>query len=183
MKLLIKFVELKVAERAIEKKMEAAKRRSIFRQLGWIQKTAKRSIRKSKKTSDPNTPPRSHMSGGASLRSIMFWFAKDGSSGVVGPMKFNKTPTPSGAKTIPNLLEKGGAVVAKKASVVPLTVAGLTKTRSVKGKPIIVKDLGKGPVKIIPRKRTYAPRPFMEPAMEKAIAEGIMDKSFAGTFE
>lgn len=165
------------------KKMEASKRRSIFRQLGWIQKTAKRSIRKSKKTSEPDNPPRSHVSGGASLRSIMFWFAKDGSSGVVGPLKFNKRPTPSGAKTIPNLLEKGGAVVAKKASVVPLTVAGLTKTRSVKGKPIIVKDLGKGPVKIIPKKRTYAPRPFMEPAMEKAIAEGIMDKSFAGTFE
>jgi len=165
------------------KKMEASKRRSIFRQLGWIQKTAKRSIRKSKKTSEPDNPPRSHMSGGASLRSIMFWFAKDGSSGVVGPLKFNKSPVPGGAKTIPNLLEKGGTVVAKKTSVVPLTKSEATKTRSVKGKAIIVVDRGKGPITIIPRKRTYAPRPFMEPAMKLAIAEGIMDKSFAGTFE
>ena len=165
------------------KKMEASKRRSIFRQLGWIQKTAKRSIRKSKKTSAPDTAPRSHMSGGASLRSIMFWFAKDGSSGVVGPLKFNSSPVPGGAKTIPNLLEKGGTVVASHPSVVRLTAAEAKKGRSIKGDPIRVVNKKYGQVTIIPRKRTYAPRPFMEPAMKLAIKEGIVEKSFAGTFE
>lgn len=82
---------------------DRAQRRALSRVGGFVRKTAKRSIRKSKKKSTPGNPPRSH--SGELRGGIWFSYDQQRKSVVIGPVSFGTN--------VPNVLEFGGAVKIK----------------------------------------------------------------------
>lgn len=89
----------------VMKKVAAAKRRAITKQLAFIRIRAKTSIRKRKKSSPVGQPPSSHS---GEMRLIFFSWDFATESGVVGPIGFaSKT---GGRGQVPALLENGGDV-------------------------------------------------------------------------
>ena len=113
----------------VKNAMDAKSVRALSRVGAFIRRTARTSIRKSKKTAAAGQPPRSHSQDDTiSIRNIQFGYDTSTRSMVIGPVQLNsKSGTSAG---VPNLLEFGG--------------------EAVRGKKTL----------------TYAPHPFMGPALE-----------------
>ncbi len=109
----------------IKKKMDAAVRRSFIRIGGFIRTTARRSIRKRKRSAAPGQPPSSHV---GTLKNLIFFSYDDFSkSMIVGPtLSRRKTGTVGIAdpvnKTVPEILEFGGTAKRKQKSGETITV-------------------------------------------------------------
>jgi len=82
-------------------------RRVLSRFGAFVRQTARRSIRKRKRISQPGKPPSSHV--GLLKRRIFFGYDRDRDSVVVGPAPLNQR-SPYGSTTVPELLEEGGRV-------------------------------------------------------------------------
>jgi len=82
-------------------------RRVLSRFGAFVRQTARRSIRKRKRISQPGKPPSSHV--GLLKRRIFFGFDRDKQSVVVGPAPINQR-SPYPGVTVPELLEEGGRV-------------------------------------------------------------------------
>lgn len=149
------FVDVKFEQffdrEAVIKRMDRKRRRVLARTGGFARGVVRRSMRpagKSKKTqiSRPGKPPRTHE---RLLKDrIFFGFDSTLDDGVVGP-ELLKVGRPgkgeqfSGARTVPELLEKGGVK---------------TVRRKVRGK-----------VKTV--RQTYRPRPYISVATPKVSAK------------
>ena len=84
----------------IQKRVNAATRKTLSKIGAFIRTRAKTSIRKRKKISEPGQPPSSHE--GSLRRLIFFGYDKTTQSVVVGPAAFREG-------TAPRLLEFGGS--------------------------------------------------------------------------
>ena len=88
---------------AVYKAMSKANKKALSKAGAFVRTRAKRSIRKRKKISKPNSPPSSH--SGELRRLIFFSYDFNTDSVVIGPLLFKGK---KGAQTVPNILEKGG---------------------------------------------------------------------------
>lgn len=136
---------------------------------GFVRITAKRSMRKSairKPYSGPGEPPRYHTK---LLRDfIYFSYSPTTNSVVIGPEKLFKNPKvkPIDQPTVPALLEYGGRAIATSSTF----VYGPTREqfedkqgrKRTKTRTKLQKVLPPGP-------RKYEERPYMRPALAKAI--------------
>lgn len=113
---------------------------SVLSKFGaFVRQTAKSSIRRSKRSSPPGTPPRSHT--GLLKRRILFWFDLVRRSVVIGP----ELARPAGDQIL-HALEVGG-----------VTRASPRRRKGRRG------DTKRGP------KRRIAARPFMGPALQENL--------------
>ena len=85
-------------------------RRVLSKFGAFVRQTARRSIRKRKRISEPGKPPSSHV--GLLKRRIFFGYDRGRDSVVVGPAPINASGgrSPYGDTTVPELLEEGGRV-------------------------------------------------------------------------
>ena len=86
--------------RAVLDKVDAATRKVLSKFGAFVRTTARHSIRKRKKVSDPGKPPSSHV--GTLKRLIFFGYDLGSRSVVIGPAPFRSTVE------APPLLEYGG---------------------------------------------------------------------------
>lgn len=85
----------------VRKRTDAETRRVLSRFGAYVRTTAKHSIRKRKRISDPGEPPSSHT--GLLRRFIFFGYDRDRRSVVIGPMRLNQK-----VGDAPAALEYGG---------------------------------------------------------------------------
>jgi len=90
--------------KTVRQKTDKATRRVLSRFGAFVRQTAKRSIRKRKKPSQPGKPPSSHL--GLLKKFIFFGFDVVRRSVVIGPMRL----TQKGRGEAPSVLEYGGVV-------------------------------------------------------------------------
>jgi len=88
----------------VRSKTDKATRRVLSKFGAFVRQTAKRSIRKRKKTSEPGKPPSSHT--GLLKKFIWFGFDVVCRSVVIGPVRL----TQKGRGEAPSVLEYGGTV-------------------------------------------------------------------------
>lgn len=136
-------------------------RAKVLSKAGAFVRTAARSsIKKSKKTSEPGSPPRGH--GQQDLkRKIFFAYDSSRDSVVVGPEKlnivfFNGSGKPASG-TVPQVLEEGGTI-----GVLEVRNKGKWRRADLRSKRRIAEAEA---TRI--RKVTIAARPFMGPALVK----------------
>jgi len=86
---------------AIMKQMDVARRKALSKAGAFVRRDARQSIRKSRKSSEPGKPPRSHQ--GDLKRFLFFSYDPAAESVVVGPVRLTKI----GAA--PQVLEHGGS--------------------------------------------------------------------------
>ena len=131
---------------------------------GWIRKTAKRSMRRRRKVSKPGKPP-SVWAG--DLKEKLFFHYQPGSateenSVVVGPSYFpraHRKIAHLSQQTIPRTLELGGTE----------TFRNVRPGPPVGGNQLVTQRT----IKILAR-------PYMNPALEKAIQRGVIRDAFTG---
>lgn len=124
----------------VQRAMDAATHRALNKAGGWIRKTARRSIRRRKGTSEPGSPPRSHA---GQLRDLLVYgYEPYAQTVVIGPLPFKEGEAPQ-------LLEFGGTV----ARQLPHIRHGAPRRPGGR------------------RRMVYAKRPFMAPALDKAVAQ------------
>jgi len=92
----------------VAKAMDAATKRALSEMGAFIRRTARTSIRKSKKTSLPGKPPRSH--SGLLKKGIMFSYDAARKSVIIGPELIPSARRARPDTTVPNVLEYGGGV-------------------------------------------------------------------------
>lgn len=85
---------------AVLKKVDSEERRLLSRAGAFVRTTARQSIRKRKRVSEPGKPPSSHT--GFYKKSILFGYDKRNRSVVIGPS------AAFGGAEVPSLLEFGG---------------------------------------------------------------------------
>ena len=129
--------------------VDRAERRVLSRFGAFVRRTAKQSIRRRKRVSQPGKPPSSH--SGELKRMIFFAYDPIDRDVVVGPVRVVTTAGGKGnrnrrslgtlgdVRTVPALLETGGRVQRR------------TKSGT--------------------RTLTYRPRPYMMPAFQKELAK------------
>jgi|SRR5699024_8409833 len=133
---------------------------------GFVRKTARRSIRRRKKVSEPGQPPSAHSD---EIKNILYYYDRFRQSIIIGPVGLNSSPY--GGVTVPQLLEEGGDVT---------TQFWLGKKTKKRGKPAEITWLNPNKVtghinKAIyfhasdaPKvKAHYEARPFMQPAFDE----------------
>lgn len=146
-----------------------ANAKNISKALAFVQRRSRSSLRRRKKTSAPGTPPSVHsVNDVTSLKNILFGYDPNRKSGIVGPVRLNKSIFgPSITGTVPELHEFGGAARLK---------LGLEATRKIRGRrrtpssPVEWRVLRHRPRPGQPTKTAtafYPPRPFMGPALIK----------------
>lgn len=90
---------------AVQRRLSAAKRRNLSRAGAFVRRTARQSIRRSKKSAPAGRPPRAHSTDqAASLKKILFAYDAHRESVVIGPVKLNQ----AAGDGVPATLEKGG---------------------------------------------------------------------------
>ena len=90
--------------KTVRSKTDKATRRVLSKFGAFVRQTAKRSIRKRKKTSEPGKPPSSHT--GLLKKFIYFGFDVVRRSVVIGPVRLTR----KGRGEAPSVLEYGGTV-------------------------------------------------------------------------
>ena len=86
----------------VESLTDKATRRALSRVGAYIRTTARRSLRRRKKSSRPGEPPSTHTAGKRNLKFILFAYERSTESVIVGPVRF-------GTKVnVANLQEFGG---------------------------------------------------------------------------
>lgn len=91
----------------VMKRVEQKKRRVLFRLGAYIRQTMKRSIRVSRKSSEPGQPPRVRKSNSPLRQLITFHVDLAQETVTVGPMIFSGSKVKS-SKPLPELLNEGG---------------------------------------------------------------------------
>lgn len=127
----------------VPKLLERSDRRNkrvLFRAGAYARTVMRNSMRRRKGVSPPGTPPNAHV--GTLKRLISFAVDTTEQSVVAGPEIFSGKGTTRTNKTIPDLMDSGGAALID-------TVSG--KDRQVKKQPAV-----------------FVPRPFVDPALEKS---------------
>jgi len=89
-------------KKAVRDKVDAGTRRVLSKFGAFVRRTARSSIRKRKKTSQPGSPPSSHT--GLLKKFIFFGYDPRKDSVVIGPVRL----TQKGRGEAPSLLEYGG---------------------------------------------------------------------------
>jgi len=89
-------------KKAVRDKVDAGTRRVLSKFGAFVRRTARSSIRKRKKTSQPGSPPSSHI--GLLKKFIFFGYDPRKDSVVIGPVRL----TQKGRGEAPSLLEYGG---------------------------------------------------------------------------
>ena len=89
-------------KKVVRDKVDAGTRRVLSKFGAYVRRTARQSIRKRKKISDPGSPPSSHT--GLLKRFIFFGYDPRKRSVVIGPVRL----TQNGRGKAPALLEYGG---------------------------------------------------------------------------
>jgi len=89
-------------KKAVRDKVDAGTRRVLSKFGAFVRRTARSSIRKRKKTSQPGSPPSSHT--GLLKKFIFFGYEPAKRSVVIGPVRL----TQKGRGEAPSLLEYGG---------------------------------------------------------------------------
>ncbi|MFA9478511.1 hypothetical protein ACERK3_09405 [Phycisphaerales bacterium AB-hyl4] len=163
--------------------MERTRHRVFGRFGGFVRMTARRSIRKRNRISEPGQPPSSHE--GSLRRGI--WYAADPqrSSVVIGPVSTNQVFFDGDMRpirgTVPEVLEHGGVV-----RTIEIYVMGRWRRRDLRRKGAVASVaaaraaaqsgvLSPGRVVLsggVPqrtRHSTIAPRPYMGPAFQKGL--------------
>jgi hypothetical protein len=160
----VAFVTVKVSQlfdrSRVIKRVEDKKRRALSGTGAYTRQIVRRSMRSGGKKgaiSQPGQPPRYHARGVASLKDgIFFGYEKRTDSVVIGPRllnakgggkNFSQTYKLTGAKTIPELLERGG--------IKTITGRGRVGTRN--------RVRYTQPIRM-----TYRKRPYMTPALPAA---------------
>lgn len=152
--------------------VNARERRAMVKIGGFIRVTAKRSMRKSTKTkpySAVGQPPRYHTK---LIRDfIYFSYSPTTHSVVAGPEKLRVNPIvkPVSQPTIPALHEYGGTAIAGSSTFVYGPVKDKFRSfndpkrkKKTRTRLLVTAVLPPGP-------RNYEPRPYMRPALAKAI--------------
>jgi hypothetical protein len=98
-----KFTRIFFDSPSVMRAVDRATRRVLSRFGAFVRRTAKQSIRKRKRISDPGSPPSSHT--GLLKRFIFFGYDTQKGSVVIGPERFSR----SDGGDAPHLLEYGGA--------------------------------------------------------------------------
>lgn len=128
-----------------------ANAQNLSRAGSFIRRSARSSLRRRKRVSEPGQPPSVHTQDRvATLKNIWFVFERRRTSVVVGPLRLNgSTLRGSDRSTVPELHELGGSAV---------LVSRKKKRR---------------------RRARYAARPFMGPAMKRELPkfEGLWANS------
>lgn len=146
--------------------VQKAKKRSLSAQGAFIRKSARSSIRKSKKSAVPGQPPKSHK---GTLRLIFFVWDPNTESVVVGPVKV----TSKEGRIVPKLLEEGGEARRRVSVIVPDAMKRPTTEAQRAAFKRKVKDGS-----IVPKGREkkyelvhYHEFPYMAPAAVKGMAD------------
>ena len=128
-----------------------ANAKNLSRAGSFIRRSARSSLRRRKRVSEPGQPPSVHTQDRvATLKNIWFVFERRRTSVVVGPLRLNgSTVRGSNRSTVPELHELGGTAV--------------LESRKKKRR----------------RRARYAARPFMGPAMKRELPkfEGLWANS------
>jgi hypothetical protein len=128
-----------------------ANAKNLSRAGSFIRRSARSSLRRRKRVSEPGQPPSVHTQDRvATLKNIWFVFERRRASVVVGPLRLNgSTLRGSNRSTVPELHELGGSAV--------------LESRKKKRR----------------RRARYAARPFMGPAMKRELPkfEGLWANS------
>lgn len=146
--------------RAVTDRISKANARSLKKVGAFIRRRARSSLRRRKKVSAAGGTPSVHSKDKtATLKNILFAYDSSNESLVVGPVKLNQVNQAAGSGAnvpVPALHEFGG------------TVAILEKSTD-KGKTWLRAKRRRNPrpwEQYRRRNATYAPRPFMGPALE-----------------
>ena len=94
--------------KAVRDKVDATTRRVLSRFGAFVRRTARSSIRKRKRISDPGSPPSSHT--GLLKKFIFFGYDTQKRSVVIGPERLSQ----AGRGEAPHLLEYGGTGTAER---------------------------------------------------------------------
>ena len=94
--------------KAVRDKVDATTRRVLSRFGAFVRRTARSSIRKRKRISDPGSPPSSHT--GLLKKFIFFGYDTQKRSVVIGPERLSQ----KGRGEAPHLLEHGGTGTAER---------------------------------------------------------------------
>jgi hypothetical protein len=101
----------------LTKRLEAKRKRVLFRQGAYVKTAMQRSMRYSNKPSQPGRPPHAHKRSGAPLRKSIRFEVDTKQMGVaIGPTRTAGLSQPSG-KPVPQLLDQGGPVFGHLAGV------------------------------------------------------------------
>lgn len=112
--------------KTVRSKTDKATRRVLSKFGAFVRQTAKRSIRKRKKTSQPGKPPSSHI--GLLKKFIYFGFDVVRRSVVIGPVRL----TQKGRGEAPSVLEYGGTVTMR-----PRRRAGKKRRAHIRPRPFM----------------------------------------------
>lgn len=137
-RLRIDFFDSKRVRRSVDR----TKRRSLSGGGAFVRTTAKRSMRRRRRPSQPGKPPT--VREGSLKRLIFFGWDRRSETVVVGPLPIKRSP-------VPNVLEFGGTIPSK-------------RRRGKFGRR-------RGRVRI-------KARPFMGPALSKALERRVLPKQF-----
>lgn len=137
------------------KAMDRAKRRSLARAGGFIRQTARRSMRRAGPKVPPSSPGEPPRARAGQIRDLLFFGWDQGTESVViGPETFTGR---SSGYIVPELHEHGG------------TVRLRSRRRGASGQQM---------PKAQSRMVTFAPRPFMDPALKTALDKGVIPEAF-----
>lgn len=139
---------------AVVKSMDRARRRSLARAGGWIRQTARRSMRRAGPKTPPSSPGEPPRARAGQIRDLLFFGWDEGTrSVVIGPETFSARQSSYQATV---LHEYGGTV-------------RLRTRRSRVGGNAQSKD---GDLV------TFKPRPYMAPALQKALEKRVIPEAF-----
>lgn len=107
-------VSIKVTKSFFDKKpvidaIGKTKAAALAKMGAFVRRSAKSSIRRRKRASEPGKPPSSHV--GLLRDFIFFSFEKSSAGAVVGPYKLDRSGTSPDQGTVPGALERGGTVI------------------------------------------------------------------------
>lgn len=117
-------------DQAVLREVDAAKRKVYAKAGAFIRRTAKTSIRKRKKVSEPGKPPSSHT--GSLKRLVFFAYDRMAQTVVIGPLPFKRG-------TAPRVLELGGRTTVRSlwAGLLPRGFADTRRVVYVRKRPFM----------------------------------------------
>lgn len=135
-----------------------ANAKNLSKAGAYIRQTGRFSLRRRKKSSKPGSPPSVHARDQfANLRNIRFSWDMSTGTMVVGSLKLNQVVMLNGsASSVPNLMEFGGINAIKEVS----------RDQGATWAPADGRYAKRSWYRYRTRYANYAPRPYMQPALE-----------------
>lgn len=153
---------------AVYAAIDDAERKKLSMIGGWIRKTAQRNVRRRKRSSKPGQSPTNWSNQQvASLRNILYYYDRTAGHVMIGPVKLNQVNmTATGSRPVTEILEHGATVSIPEEQ---WKSSDSDKWFRVDGRKR--KHHGK---RYRRRSARYEARPFVQPALDKAVAKGIV---------